>query len=246
MGYTKVYAKQFLKLTEDRIIPMVLAGSSNCTMYHNGRYIYERKWEPWYKYQEDFYKTKTEYRKFYEDHLVGKEPTSEWFKDMRTGKWVTNEDFLKWFDSGIKSAKTIEEIRKANPYQYVKCDIVLSSKKESCSYKTIKQSYCRTTEEIINWLEDIKSIEIPDDYSLFYISMGYSGIEPLSSGGSVKDNVKVICKYKSRYIKEFTNCSITYSREKTDAYIFTNKAEFENLCLPVLKRFSYKYTLVKA
>ena len=76
--------------------------------------------------------------------------------------------------------------------------------------------------------------------------MEYSGIEPLSSGGSVKDDVKVICKYKSRYIKEFTNCSIAYSREKTDAYIFTNKAEFENLCLPVLKRFSFKYTLVKA
>ena len=45
MSYEIVYSKQFIK-TNKYIIPTVLMGSNNCTMYYGGREIKERDWTP--------------------------------------------------------------------------------------------------------------------------------------------------------------------------------------------------------
>lgn len=47
MSYEIIYDKQFIKVAEDKFVPMVLAGSNNCTEFINGRERRERSWFPW-------------------------------------------------------------------------------------------------------------------------------------------------------------------------------------------------------
>ena len=47
MSHEIAYDKQFIKVSDNQYVPMVLSGSNNCTEFTNGRERRARSWYPW-------------------------------------------------------------------------------------------------------------------------------------------------------------------------------------------------------
>jgi len=106
MSYTIVYDRQFIKLEDGRIIPMILCGSNNCWQTTwNGKERRERYWTPYWEQTVPAY-TPEDLIKRVESYCGGE--YQEHF--MRGGKWVDDAAFLRFFQNGIKQAKTIKEL----------------------------------------------------------------------------------------------------------------------------------------
>lgn len=108
MSYDIVYAREFIKTACGNIIPLVLCGSNNCYDVHNGRERRERHWATFflnkdgkiaYTPEELMAKVKACVPSRYQEHFV------------RNGKWVNDKAFVRFFENGIKKAKTIEELK---------------------------------------------------------------------------------------------------------------------------------------
>ena len=107
MSYTIVYDRQFIKLEDGRIIPMILCGSNNCwETTWNGKERRERFWTPYWEQSIPAY-TSEDLIKQAEKYCNGGE-YREHFK--RGGKWVDDAAFLRFFRNGIKEAKTMREL----------------------------------------------------------------------------------------------------------------------------------------
>lgn len=252
MSYEKLYSKQFVKVEENWIIPMVLSGSSNCTMYYGGREIGERSWFHFVPSCDNHIDNLTmninDIRDYYDKRTKEGDPESEWFKDMNSGNWITNATFMKWFDNGVKSARTIEEVKSVIPGQSIYCFVTSYHNTEFKSVQN-KCTYCNSTEELKNWIYSLKDYKAPENYDTTYVNMGWTGIEPLHLGKKVevKDNIPVVCKVKRNYIYAYTDTSLSYTQDKSKAIVFSNKEDFENKLLPVLHKFhDTKWTLVSA
>lgn len=109
MSYEIVYNKQFLKI-DGKIIPLVLHGSNNCyELLYNGRQRRERKWNPFYiGSNKQISLSETDLMKMSESLCDGGEYQDHF---MQNGKWVDNQGLIRFFQNGIKNAKTIEELK---------------------------------------------------------------------------------------------------------------------------------------
>ena len=111
MSYSIVYNKQFLKI-DGKIIPLVLYGSNNCyESLPNGRQRRERQWYSLYfnGENEQITATEAEIMKKIESCCDGGEYQEHF---MQNGKWVDDKGLIRFFQKGIKNAKTIEELKK--------------------------------------------------------------------------------------------------------------------------------------
>lgn len=109
MSYEIVYNKQFLNI-DGKIIPLTLCGSSNCyELLPNGRQRREREWNAIYisKGNKQIAATETDIMKEIESCCGGE--YQEHF--MQNGKWVDDKGLIRFFQNGIKNAKTIEELK---------------------------------------------------------------------------------------------------------------------------------------
>lgn len=110
MGYEIVYNKQFLKI-DGKIIPLALHGSSNCyEPLPNGRQRREREWNAIYVggSNKPIAATEAEIMKEIEAYCDGGEYQEHF---MQYGKWVDDKSLIRFFQNGIKNAKTIEELK---------------------------------------------------------------------------------------------------------------------------------------
>lgn len=109
MSYTIVYNRQFLKI-DDKIIPLVLYGSNNCyEIMWRGRKRRERSWNPMYLGSNKLIAiTEKELMKLVEECSDG--TCQEHF--MRNNKFVDDKGLIRFFQNGIKNAKTIEEMKR--------------------------------------------------------------------------------------------------------------------------------------
>lgn len=110
MSYEIVYNKQFLKIDE-KIIPLTLCGSSN--VYEpipNGRQRREREWNAIYICGSNklIAATEMEIMKEIESCCDGGEYQEHF---VQYGKWVDDKGLIRFFQNGIKNAKTIEELK---------------------------------------------------------------------------------------------------------------------------------------
>lgn len=107
MSYTIVYNRQFLKI-DDKIIPLVLYGSNNCyEVTSSGKERRERDWDAMYLgHNKTIAITENKLMKLIEDCCDG--AYQEHF--MRNNKWVDDKGLIRFFQNGIKNAKTIEEM----------------------------------------------------------------------------------------------------------------------------------------
>ena len=223
MSIEIMYGRQFVKLDDEHILPLTLSGSSNCTMFINGREILEREWNCLINGIVIPGAPVDEYRKALEK-LVSNNPNGEWFR--RGGKMLSGKDILKWFDSGCKSAATIEEIKQKYPQQSIKCSLMGHPKDKNDYHSTMKFiKYCDTTEEIKEWLATYSNYK--DDEYDYYIHMGLLGIKPVSMGKPLKENAPLIVKIGSRYLTDISEFSMTYCGDIKQAKVFANTEEFE-------------------
>lgn len=109
MSYEIVYNKQFLKIDE-KIIPLVLQGSNNCyEPLANGRQRRIRNWHPIYiGSNKQPALTETELISMVESLCDGGEYQEHF---VQNGKWVDDKGLIRFFQNGIKNAKTIEELK---------------------------------------------------------------------------------------------------------------------------------------
>lgn len=110
MSYEIVYNKQFLRI-DGKIIPLTLCGSSNCyEPLPNGRQRREREWNAIYICGSNklIAVTEMEIMKEIESCCDGGEYQEHF---MQYGKWVDDKGLIRFFQNGIKNAKTIEELK---------------------------------------------------------------------------------------------------------------------------------------
>lgn len=110
MSYEIVYNKQFLKIN-GKIIPLTLHGSNNCyDVLPNGRQRREREWDAIYigGSNRQIAATESEIIKEIESCCDGGEYQEHF---MQNGKWVDDKGLIRFFQNGIKNAKTIEELK---------------------------------------------------------------------------------------------------------------------------------------
>lgn len=147
MSYSIVYNKQFLKIDE-KIIPLVLCGDSNCyESLPNGRKRRERQWYSLYfnSTNEPIAATEKEIMKRVKSHCGG-EQYQEHF--VQNGKWIDDKGLIRFFQNGIKNAKTIEELK--NDYFF-----------------RGMQGYFSVWKEMENIIEDVVNIYSSEDLRKF-------------------------------------------------------------------------------
>lgn len=221
MSIEIMYGRQFVKLDDEHILPLTLHGSSNCTMFIDGREILEREWNCLINGIVIPGAPVDEYRKALEK-LVSNNPNGEWFR--RGGKMLSGKDILKWFDGGCKSATTIEEIKQKYPQQSIKCALIGYSKDKNDYHSTVKFiKYCDTTEEIKEWLATYSNYK--DDEYDYYIHTGFLGIKPVSMGKPIKENTSLIVKIGSRYLTDISEFSMSYCGDIKQAKAFKTESE---------------------
>lgn len=116
MGYDIVYERQFIRTKKGYVIPLVLAGSSNCFTEHfdsRGR-LYQKRERDWTTLMIPCNSNIS----IDEEELMNKVestlPTSYGEHFMRSGKFLDDDQFRKFMKNGIRDAKMIEELSELN------------------------------------------------------------------------------------------------------------------------------------
>lgn len=111
MSYTIVYARQFLRLPDSRIIPLCLAGCSNLTRMNNGHERRVRRWEifgiPYFN-QGEFAVSEERLLELYSKMTGGR--YQEHFRWAGKREYVDDAGLMRFVKRGIKEALTLEEL----------------------------------------------------------------------------------------------------------------------------------------
>ena len=188
MSYEIVYAREFIKTGDERIIPLVLAGSNNCWSYtFNGRSRRERHWFP-------FLAKQGENPAFYPEDLMKRVQTyipSEYQEHfIRNGKWVRDDGFVRFFVNGIKRAKRLEELHKELIWQETLEGTVYYYDKK-LDPQTIHSAFIRSTCDLDAFLKNVDElIEENKDNHRLYIGLCFSGNDALQRDKETKPKRK--------------------------------------------------------
>lgn len=248
MSYEILYGRQFLDLENGTYIPLILSGSNNCTMFRYGREVLERHW--WALGQGDgLAKTKEQLIQWMKDKTSGQKPDAEWF--MRGGKWMFAKDMVRWMESGIKSARTIEEIKQHLPLQSLHCSITVYDESKSYGepdYQRLESvEYVNTTDALVKWINaynDRRSKK--GKHERVYPNIEFYGYEPLKLGvKSSEGNYPVVCKIGYGYLYEFdpSRNSYSYCADIAKAIVFESAEDFREKTKGM---YFAKHRLVKA
>lgn len=233
MSYEILYGRQFIDVGNGTYIPLILSGSNNCTMFYGLREIRERHW--WAIGTNELVgATQGELMQWITDKTAAQAPDSEWF--MRGGKWLTNDKMVKWMNTGIRSAHTIEDIRNFLPTQSLRCAISVydnTKKYGQTGYHTSEcEQFIRTSDDLQKWIDVYKTrIAARKPNETICPNIEFSGIEPLKIGTKNTYDGAVICKIGNRYLYSYKNnesgsCSFTYGPDINQAITFANAADF--------------------
>ena len=228
MSYEILYARKFIRLSDDTIIPLILSGSSNCTMFENGREIGERHW--WIlggllgKKEEDLFEWAQRY--------ISKERETEWFKEG--SQWITGTDIFRVLKNSVKRASTIEEILEANPLIHLSASISICDSSKNWGEKGYERreaeySSLRTTKEIEKWVREVRKIEVEKkEEERVYFNMSFSTIKQLKPNVISKSltGPVICCVRRGSYITEYNERSYTYNSRIEDALIFESVEAF--------------------
>lgn len=232
MSYEIIYDRRFIKVAENEYLPMVLQGSSNCTMLVGRREILERSW--W-----AFFGNAIMSEQEMLDKVIGK--TGEWFKYH--SKWVADDEIVSWIKNGCKNAMTVEEY--AESYYPLRVSVVYTRETEKGWERKEKYSQCcRTTEELLNWIKEYADKK-DDNYTSIYTNYSFGTIKALEirKPKVMKPGEQYVCKLGKQYLTQYTDTSISTSGNLDEALIFTSADEFEKAKKSII-RFNKKYKLV--
>lgn len=208
------YAKNFIR-TSRGIIPEVLMGSSNCTMYYGRKEILERNWFPLEERMIE--KTPEEILAIVDEEMtnMSTRPYAEMFKFA--GKFVGyGKDcvsYRKWMENGIKAAHTLEEYGKT-----VWCAVDVYEQ-NSLNFNRSLETYCKTTKELEDWLDKATAFKTGLIDNKVYTRIDFGTIKgiPVKSG----INGQVIAKLNNGYVYDYkTGKSASSSPNISEAIVF--------------------------
>ena len=223
MSYEIIDGRQFIKTTRG-VLPLILGGSNNCTMYYGGREIRERSWflmcgQNWLECSERDLLGKAE-------DMFGGADLSREEGTKYGGKWLNGADFLTFIERGMKYAKTIEEVRELCPNQSLSCHVSYYVEDGESWASDLRENICET-DKLEAWIDAARELEksLYMDNNIKYvgINISFQGIAPLNIERAVQRNRAagpVIAKMKSRYVTDATKNSISYSVRIEDAMVF--------------------------
>jgi hypothetical protein len=162
-----IYAKQFIKISNDKFVPMILCGSSNCTEYVNGRERRERSWFPHtYIVNGNLFGALSEMletcEQINESHKEEDGYDEKYFGSYEclkiNSKQPSYKEYVNLFKNGCKNAKTVEELTEKG--------IRVCVQNGHISYDSNvekRQIIVKTTEELLNGIKDLNE---------FYLNKG--------------------------------------------------------------------------
>lgn len=239
MSYEIVYERQFVKVPlpncdEPWILPLTLHGSNNCTeMTYNGRERRERHWSGIYFNGGNQLPVEAPavMMKKIESFCGG--AYQEHFK--RNGKWVDDAGLIRFFNNGIKNAKTIEELNELSRYP-VELNGYLSIWVGSDNKREMMKSI-RSSAELVQFILDAKvRIMNRADNEQIYVCIAFTGEKAVPYPKEVmKRAVKeyeneywvLDCKYHGDniFIEKLTARHLTYTRSPERARKFETEKE---------------------
>lgn len=253
MSYSIVYERQFVRLRDGRIIPLVLMGDNNVTEPRwNGSRSYERcarDWEVMFGGKNGKYAyTPDEIRDIV--NIFVPSAYNQHFKFH--SKWVDDDGFVKFFKNGIKNAKTLEELRdSAIPGSDVRlwCAVVYSEyteppKADPSAYRATTRRYgtnvnVSTTAELEAFIAEAEAAVAAksDDVQCIYVMMQFPDEKPVKypkrknrayeKQKAIEDSGHYfVLKLKERwYFKKLTSCRIMGSSNFCYAKLFASEKE---------------------
>jgi len=193
MSYTIIYDKQFIKVGDNQYIPMVLAGSNNCTETSpSGYQRRERSWTPWF-WGEGTILTMEMMLKIIEvrrqtiiERNNNREHDANWkeYKDANYGYWgslaigVANTgitSFAKYqgiIKTGCSKALTIEQLKACNVHINIKTPYVWDGLEKVTGLKPYTR-VPNTTEEFFEMYETMVEYLKGTEYTQPSITFGY-------------------------------------------------------------------------
>ena len=236
MSYDIIYGRQFIRTTRG-IIPLVLGGSNNCTMFYGGKEIRERHWfvpygDDWIDCPEAVLLEKAEKR-------LGGPGRSEEECLVIGSKWANCGEFLRYLRNGVKNARPIEEICELRPGQYLSC-LLSHYNAISDPWQHDLQQEIRTTPELELWIDQARKRKqdlLADGMAkCVCICISFQGIRPLCidrASTSSRLSGAVLAKYKNDYVERVDGRRVQLCGSIARALEF-EKIEDAKLVLPTL------------
>jgi len=227
-----MYDRQFINLGDDKYIPLVLQGSSNCTMMSGRREILERYWAV-LSFGNGIACTEAELidsvTKTINNYKDNHSYEAEWFKYHN--EWVVGDKIVSWILSGIKNAHTVEELTAVAGS--LQCETVTYNNKEHI-HVSKNREYLKTTEDVIKYIDNYNNYVVDSTEETKYLHMTLNTIKPIHferrADSKAFNGSGYVCKSGKRYISAYSDTSISCG-DKSNAMVFTDKADYDKLVL---------------
>ena len=244
MGYTIIYDKKFIK-TNGGVIPLVLAGSSNCyTSTYAGREKRERSW-CCFSYKGPCPSAETLMEEVFKDI-----PSNHNEHFVYNGKWVDDNGFVNFFKSGIRNALTLEELLDKYVVFDLKVSLQIKDLDSDKEYKPTTCAFskmCQTNEELEKAINDVLAIRksLPEetfprvDFSLGY---GDNRLETRHKKRKKPNSLRskagtMIVLSNGCYLVRKSSRHVWYSHWSDEARLFRNVEVAKEYCQNELRRF---------
>lgn len=230
MSYEIVYAREFIKTGDERIIPLVLTGSNNCWgSTYKGRWKRERHWtallakqgaNPAFIPEELMQEVRSYVPSEYQEHFV------------RNGKWVNDDAFVRFFKNGIEKAKKLEEL-----YEELLWPVSLEGTvyyyDDRHNDKTLHSVNIKSTLDLDDFLEDVdKLISENTDERKLYISISFNYDDVLQRRKIQRPKKKRLNEFYAvttgrGYVSRITRLGVYYTSSKNFAKQFDTQRQAE-------------------
>ena len=169
MSYSIVYDRQVIK-TPTGYSFMILSGDNNVYDNRGGRWRRARSWNCW-----PLNKSEQEIRNYFESWC--KNGCGEHFR--WNGKFLDDDGLRKWVNTGLKNAKTVEDILLFSGYNSIHAVLSVWHKGASdCNH--VLDRYLTTTEGFESWCREVQDYYGQHSAEAdIFIKVGVSSDEPL-------------------------------------------------------------------
>ena len=154
------YRKAFVKISDDQFLPIIQSGSSNCfECSYTGRQLAEKNWYlANYPHKDKYIFTKKEINDIAKTLEKISVESGGGVKKTRNTPFAEGE-FEKWFNAGIKTARTLEE--------YISYGNRLSVN-DTTDYRQYKRFFVTTTQELLEMIKKMESDEAVKEINLSF------------------------------------------------------------------------------
>lgn len=237
MSYEIVYDRRFIRCG-NKYIPFCLSGSSNCTQVNpaTGKEILERDWQPFIYCDDMLLASAKELMEIVRKHHSGGREENFKFR----GKWLDDEQVIRFFEGGIRDAVTVEEIvaqTRCTPECFLGA-YVLDEVGRSLNgtdrflhttFTRRLEAYPKTSEELEKWILNAKAVKAAwlqsGETEGVYLCIGYFSQKPMEVSPTQSVHEPCIVKRKNSYVSYADQNCMRCTNSPSKAKLFEDSAE---------------------